>query len=456
MFNLFEIIPPSFFNILTGPSKFMYANILYILLRYANANNSYTFEKEEFVSIIEEYFINNSYIELNEGDNYFKTTRDKATYVFRKLKECGWIDTEFGNNQEILVNLEDYAIAFLNTYVDFNKMHSFELSSKVYGIYHTLETLDIKQGYLTLHTIYTQAKDLVDKLRSLNSNIKKYIKKIININNQDENEQLKNILHQLLGEYKEKVIDKAYYYMKTNDNPIKYRRLFKEKCLDIREDNNKSDLIIKQIMEKDEVDYITALDKYNEIFDYLEEVFDDVISIMNDIDNKNAKYINVAIEKIRIIMNNNKDIEGNLLRILKNYQLFNTSDLTLAFPNIKSINNNSLFTPKKIRKTNSVEIIKEDIVIDDDEISKSIRNSMKFSLKNIQSYIENKLQNTTELTINDFILDDKDEFIKLLLTIIYSQEDSSKYKMVFENNEINIDGINMPSFKIERKDKNDK
>ena len=455
MFNLFEIIPTSFFNILTGPSKYMYANILYILLRYANENNSYTFEKEQFVSIIEEYFMNNSYIELNEGDNYFKTARDKATYVFRKLKECGWIDTEFGNNQEVLVNLEDYAIAFLNTYVDFNKMHSFELSSKVYGIYHTLETLDIKQGYLTLHTIYTQAKDLVDKLRSLNSNIKKYIKKIININNKDENEQLKNILNQLLGEYKEKVIDKAYYYMKTNDNPIKYRRLFKEKCLDIKEDNNKSDLIIKQIMEKDEVDYTEASNKYNEMFDYLEEVFDDVINIMNDIDNKNAKYINVAIEKIRIIMNNNKDIEGNLLRILKNYQLFDTGDLNFTFSNIKSLNNNSLFTPKKIHKTNSVEIIKEDIVINDDEISKSIRNSMKFSLKNIQSYIENKLQNTTELTIKDFVLDDKDEFIKLLLTIIYSQEDSSKYKMIFSNNEININGINMPCFKIERKDKND-
>ena len=132
---------------------------------------------------------------------------------------------------------------------------------------------------------------------------------------------------------------------------------------------------------------------------------------MNDIDNKNAKYINVAIEKIRIIMNNNKDIEGNLLRILKNYQLFDTGDLNFTFSNIKSLNNNSLFTPKKIHKTNSVEIIKEDIVINDDEISKSIRNSMKFSLKNIQSYIENKLQNTTELTIKDFVLDDKDEFI---------------------------------------------
>lgn len=455
MFNLFEIIPANFFNILTGKNKFIYANILSVIFSKSTLKNSYTFKKEEFIDLIDSYFQDHLFIELDLDDTNLETTHEKSFYIYRKLKECGWIDEEIGVNQEVLTNIEDYAIVLFNTYKDFNKINSFELSSKVYGIYKSIDTFDINQGYLILDTIYNQAIDLMNKLRSLNSNIKKYIKKIINLEKLTEEEELKTILNQLLGEYKEKVIDKAYYYMKTNDNPIKYKRFFKDKLNEVVNDENRRYLIIKQIIEKDEIDETLATSKFTEIVDFLENVFDDVINIMKEIDKKNSKYINVAIQKITIIMNHNKDIEGYLLNILKNYSLINEVDLNFSFSNIKTLNKNSLYTRKTIKQVSSNKIIKEKIEVKEEEFTKLIENSMKFSKKNVQNFINLKLNNKDELTINDFDISIKEEFIKLILTIIYETDSSSNYKIEFLNKNINKNGISLQEFIIRRRDKNE-
>ncbi len=451
MVRLFDIVSPSFFNMLTGPNKFMYAEIVYLLFEKADNENSYTFHKEEFVDIIDDYFRNHQNIEIISEIEELKTTRDKATYTYRKLKDCGWIDEEIGVNQEILVNFEDYAIEFLNIYKNFNKANSFELSSRVYGIYQTLNSFDVYQGYLTLHTIEEQSKDLISKLRSLNANIKKYIKRIIKLDTKDDTELLNSILTQLLGEYKEKVIDKAYYYMKTNDNPIKYRRSFEQKCKEIRNDSSKSDLIIHQIMDSDELEYQDACQRYDEIMDWLENVFDIAISLMRDIDKKNSKYINVAIEKIKIIMNHDTDIEGYLLHILKNYKELTKEDLGHYFSSPKSLNKNSLYTARTIKKFEKSALLEEETVTSSEKVQEDIKKIMRFSKQNIWKYIEKKLEKKESLTIENFNIADKDEYIKFLLVLIYQHETDSKYQVKWKENEINYSGILMRDFIIERK-----
>jgi len=451
MIQLFDIVSPGFFNILTGPTKFMYADIVYLLFQKSHEESSYTFSKEDFVNIIDDYFKKHQNIELISETEELKTTRDKATYTYRKLKECGWIDEDVGADQEILVNFEDYAIAFLNTYSNFNTTSSFELSSKVYGIYQILNSFDVYQGYLTLHTIVEQSKDLINKLRSLNSNIKKYIKKIVKLDQKDDMAVLNSILTQLLGEYKEKVIDKAYYYMKTNDNPLKYRRVFEQKCKEIKNDQNQSNIIINQIMESDEIDYLTACQRYDEIMDYIETVFDTVIFLMSEIDRKNSKYINVAIEKIKIIMNHDTDIEGYLLHILKNYSVLTKDDLTFHFTSSKQINKNSLYTARTIKKFEKSQLLEESTVINSEKVEKDIEKIMRFSKPNIWKYVDKKLIKKKVLTIDDFDVGDEEEYIKFLLILIYQNEADSKYQVKWKEQEVSHQGFLMKDFIIERK-----
>ena len=454
--NFFNFVPFNFFSPLSSIDKEIYSNILFLIYQKSQFRNSYTFTKEELLDLIEEFFLENNNQDLQETDEKQTNPRDKATYIFRKLKSCGWIDTEYGENGQILINLEDYAIALINTYINFNTNNNFELSSHVYSIYQSMKTLELDQAYLTLTDIEQRGRNLINRLKSLNSNIKKYIKKVTKLENTTESNQINQILTDLLGEYKENIIDKAYYYMKTNDNPIKYKREFLNLC-ETRRTPIEKQIITKQIMTKDNITLEEAEEKYDKILDFLENIFDTVIKLMEEIDRKNTKYINTAIGRIKIILNNDSNIEGLLLSILKNHQQLSPTDLNINLTNIKSLNQNSLYTPRKqYQIKNSAFLLEETIPKEVDALFKQqLEKNIKFSKPNIEKYITSKLAEKEKLTANDFDLTNKDEFITLLLIFIFSDELNNKYKVKWGEEE-QLGNILLPKFIIERNDTNDK
>ena len=454
--NFFNFVPYNFFSPLSSIDREIYSNILFLIYQKSQFRNSYTFTKEELLDLIEEFFLENNNQDLQETDEKQTNPRDKATYIFRKLKSCGWIDTEYGENGQILINLEDYAIALINTYINFNTNNNFELSSHVYSIYQSMKNLEIEQAYLTLTDIEQRGKNLINRLKSLNSNIKKYIKKVTKLENTTESNQINQILTDLLGEYKENIIDKAYYYMKTNDNPIKYKREFLNFC-ETRRTPIEKQIITKQIMTKDNITLEEAEEKYDKILDFLENIFDTVIKLMEEIDRKNTKYINTAIGRIKIILNNDSNIEGLLLSILKNYYQLSPTDLNINLTNIKTLNQNSLYTPRKQYQVKNNAFLQEEIIPKEVDalFKQQLEKNIKFSKPNIEKYITSKLAEKEKLTVNDFDLTNKDEFITLLLIFIFSDELNNKYKVKWDEEE-QLGNILLPKFIIERNDTNDK
>ncbi len=454
MFHLFDIIPTKFFSLLSSPSRQTYADILFFVYSKSSESNSYTFLKEDFINLIDDYLQQNLNAEIdNDEDIELKDSKDKANFIFKKLKQCGWIDTEYGKNQQQYVNFEDYAISFLDTYFQFSENRSLELSSYVYRIYHNLERLEIKRGYFTIQDTINQANDLLKKLRSLNSNIKKYIKRITNLENATEEEQLEEILSQLLGEYKEKIIDDAYYYMKTNDNPNKYKIPFNKLCADIKDKNFYKTSIIEQIVREDNVDEITATETFYQSMNYLEGIFDRIISIMEEIDIKNSRYINVAIERIKMLMNHNANVEGYLINILKNFSLLEETDMTFKLFDTRNIIKTSLYTPRTaiIFSELPIESSTNSNITIEKAFYSQLATNLKHSKKEINNQIMKMLSSKKNLTIRDFNIKQKSEFIKVLLALIYSKETTCDYQVLWKDTEELIDNIHIPSFIIERR-----
>ena len=451
--KLFEILPYNFFQLFNSSSRVTFANILYLLYFQCEQENSYTFSKDNFIKIIEEYFNTNFDDELIQEDASLNNSRDKANWVFRKLKGYGWIDTEYGVDGELNVNFEDYAIAFLNTFVNFETEHEIELSSYVYRIYQNIKFIDPKRMYFVLKDSINQAEDLIRKLRSLNSNIKKYINNVTNFDQKSDEEQLSAILDQLLNDYKLKVIDNAYFYMKTHDNPIKYKTKFINNCEKIHYDEYQSKLVINQIMDEENVDLPKASQKFEEIMCHLESVFDRIIFIMDEIDRKNSKYINVAIEKIRILMNNNSDMEGQLLFILKNYNYLKEEDINFLFSNSRNITKMSLFTPRKNIKVKAsmVKVRNHNQTFDDSYLMNSLKKSKQYSLKEIKKFINDLLKENGQVTINNFNIRNNNDLIKLILLFVYSESKNNNYKIKWLDDEIFVDGACISNFNIERK-----
>lgn len=455
MFKLFDSIPYQFFQIFSSTNREMYANILFWIYLDCENENSFSFSKEYFISLIENYFdIHENEQIIEEDGKELKVARDKANWIFRKLKYYGWIDTEFVANGEQIVNFEDYALTFLNAYVNYESENNLELSSYIYRIYRNIENIEMNRSYFTLRDTLLQLNDLTQKLRSLNSNIKKYIKRIAKLNQKNDEEQLEAILDQLLNDYKIKIVDKAYFYMKTNDNPIKYRNKFIDACRKIHYDDFYEMNTVQQIVDEEKVVKEEATLKFNTIMDELEDSFDRIINIIEEIDIKNTKYINVAIERIRILMNHDNNMEGQLLNILKNIQILKEEDLLFSFFNNKNIIPASLYTPKssiKIKpKPIEIKQHSEETKANKEFLNKLKRNQ-KFSQKAIRNYVDSLLQQKDRITIEDFNVKDNDDFIRLILIFVYSEEKKNTYKIIWKDKENKIDNVYVPNFIIERK-----
>lgn len=455
--KLFEILPDNFFHIFNSTLKETYADILYMLYFECEQENSYTLGKDELIARMEEYFNYHTNAKVTEEGIELKNTRDKANMIFRNLKNHGWIDTEFGVNGEQNVNFEDYAIAFLSTYSHFESESDITLSSYVYRIYQNIEHIDISRMYFVLKDSLNQAEDLIRKLRSLNANIKKYIKKIANFNEKSEEEQLNAILDQLLNDYKVTIIDNAYFYMKTHDNPIKYKTKFVENCKKIHHDENQASIVISQIMDDEKIDKETATEKFELVMDQLEAVFDKIIAIVDEIDRKNTKYISVAIEKIRILMNNNSDMEGQLLYILKNYRLWKDEDITLSFIDDRNIIKTSLYTPRKTVKVQSSPLKERGInrELENDRLMDYLKTAQQYSQKAIKQFIDHLLDENEQVTIHQFNMKEKSDLIRLILLFVYSENKGNNYKISWFDEETNIDHVHVPKFIIERKKKDE-
>ncbi len=456
MFKLFDVVPFQFFQILASPNREMYANILFSIYLECENGNSYTFSKEDFISLIKDYFDSHENEKIADTEAVdLKDSRDKANWLFRKLKSSGWIDTEFIANGEQLVNLEDHAIIFLNAYINYEAESDLELSSYVYHIYNNINDIEGEKGYFLLRDTITKVNDLIQKLRTLNSNIKKYTKKIIKLNNKSDKEQLEAILDQLLNDYKIKVVDKAYFYMKTNDNPIKYKSDFINKCQKIHYDEAKSYNIIEQIIKEDQIAKEDAIIRFDNIMNELEGAFDRIIDIINEIDKKNNKYINVAIERIRILLNHDRNIEGLLLNILKNINIANEEDLTFSFFDNRNILSTSLYTPRSIIKINAKPVVLKPHDEDNENSIKfmqKLKRSSQFSQKAIREYVDTLLNSKEKVDISDFNIKDNDEFIKLILIFVYSESKKNNYKIIWGNKENKVGNIYLPNFRIERKE----
>ena len=103
---------------------------------------------------------------------------------------------------------------------DVYKRQDIEYSSMVYSIYSQFKNFDIENGHKILDAQYSMTKSLMTKLKNLNTNIKRYIKRLVQDNMKND---LNQILDSLLSDYQLKIVDRAFYNLTTKDHPLKYR-----------------------------------------------------------------------------------------------------------------------------------------------------------------------------------------------------------------------------------------
>lgn len=446
MVNIFDTLPAKFFNIFNTSDRVVISECISVLYEYIKDDAAFASLKENLIYELTKYFTNHL-IELE--DVQIQSTRERAFYVYRRLKECGWISEEVGENYQVYTSFEDYAISIIETLMNLDEDRDIEYSSMVYSIYSQFKNFDIENGHKIIDAQYSMTKSLMTKLKNLNTNIKRYIKRLVKDNMKND---LNQILDSLLSDYQMKIVDRAFYNLTTKDHPLKYRNSIISQIQKIVDDPQTTEIIIDNIMLSKDISYQEASDLFYKQTSYIVDAFESILDLINEINRKNEKFVASATNRIMFLMNAKEDIGGKINDILKEGQHY-----IEAFENVttlsinKYLDQNSLYLPRAIKKVKNVDLIIDEPLDENARLEaiEKLKRNEKYTKTAIEKVVLEELSEKESFLGSTYFENQKD-LSMFILTWLYGFSQNACYQIEPQNQIIIKEHYQFREFMIRR------
>ncbi len=468
--NLFTIIPANFFTPLTSKHKQTYVDCLELIYDSYKSELSFGVDKEVIVSKLEDYFDQASGEEMvfEEEDNEVAVdSRAKANAILRRLKDSGWVEFEMAADYRVKVNMLDYAATTMESFKKIMKREEMEYQSLVSQIHATLlnQELYAKPYEYIIKRIVDNTEELMNGLKKLNTNIRKYIDAITN--EKDAGEIVRDffVYHQEIG-------SKAYHRIKTSDNISHFRSSIIENLQGILMDPQVFDRAVKGYMEVEEVsDPYVAEEALRHQIRTMMSAFRNYDDIIAEIDHKNTRYISSAVARARFLLTSTNNAEGKISQILKyladefnkdeNLNLYDDMDdpflsLFQLFPQ-HFLHQDSLYVQPITKKVS----IPQDLVMplgmtaEERELRRLAlqeQQARRFSRKNINAFVDEELAGKQTVLASTLPLESKRDLIRVIFVSLYGRDPKSAYRVTPTQNLVEVNLYRFRDFLIERSD----
>ena len=417
--------------------------------------------KEDLIDKVTSYIKGRPFEEFDDEDNLSlaeKSAKDKAAYKLRQFKKCGWIEEDNANGFEIVVSLSDAAISMLDTFkkIIANNDEPLEYTGYFYIIYNTLKEFDTDKAKALIEQIVKNTNELFNSLQSLHSRIKSFTKQLLNRKELSPQE----VLNILLYKYQDQVILTVFNNLKGKDNPSKYTSDILLILRRLRDED--MDKLVRSYAKTINVKELTS-EKFIEIEEKLvhdlEEViarFESVDNFINLIDYKNSKFHTSAIATINFLMNNRRDVSGQIDTALR---LMSKVDAEEEFGELfdiyytENLDDQSLHS-RKFNKEKKTELPSEIPYVSEEEIEEGLAGIFskdEYSRACINEYVLDLLGNNSRVSTKDLIITDIEGLFKLIVLQIFSEYEDMCYLLEYHNQKQSLLGYTMESFDIIRR-----
>lgn len=162
-------------------NKRIYLKALFVL--HKRFTVAWRIKKDELVHVLADELANEADLFAfdEEGLETDRSYSGFAHMLLRKLEATGWIEYEYGETDfDQYLIIPDYAILILEALEAIVTGESIEYNSYVFSTYSSLKTAnDSKDNYYhALITAYNSTMELIEKLKILLNNIKRYQKRL--------------------------------------------------------------------------------------------------------------------------------------------------------------------------------------------------------------------------------------------------------------------------------------
>ena len=470
--KLFDYIPANLFSILAGPLKEIHAGLLFLIYDQYK-RTIYTLPRETIIDLFCEYletvdapeeWPEDEYPEHEQVVQSPETLRDRATQLLRKFIDTQWVVQEQHYDYTFKISLPDYALFILETLDKIRTGYRMEFRGRVLSIYQNL-TGEEGMTYVALQQAQESTAELIKGLASLNHNIKKYTEKLL------EYKEPYDIIRQIFDEYQIQILGEQYYRLKTSEHISKYRTGIISRVKEWK--FNRPEIINQANRMVEEKQVQTRIEGENLIFEwleYIEESFESMDDILEEIDRRNSQYARSAVEKLRFQLQQGRGHEHQLVMLLRSLaaqarqkgekeEAPDAVNRAMRIYRQEAVDELSIKLPVRERKVHTpqpVELVEVDQKSRDDNLKRfRQRVQEEVTIDEINQYVETLLQDKKALPLSEMPLKSNEDWVKLIYIILFSRSRRAGYLLAGERGgtvTLKKGKVELPDLTMERKD----
>lgn len=441
--NLFDIINPNFFGVLSGRNRV--SNFLLITEVSSFFGSQITVERKRLIDYIAEQ-IKIMHIEDVGDDEYIDESYElsgltnqynqKSNIFITYLEKRGWIDRD--RNQDF-VDIVSRTDAFLEIFDSLMKLIQEETDAKeqstaLLSLYRNIRDFDYKNATTSVESIEIASKDLEKSILSINSKIKRFVDKAMSDSTLDE----KEILKRLTIDYQKLSAYISFHNLYTKNNPNKYSTAIINKICELQRDESMNQVIddyckTKGFNVEDESERFKAKRYIEQVYEKVLFQIDTIESSISAIAARNYSYTSSSVDRINFRLNNERDIKrdiNNLLKTIKQSSIEDGFETDFEFYSFDQTDNKSLFTARALSKIAPKETAFVKHEVNPEALAKAeelIKQREIYSIQAVNKFVLEQLGDRDKILANELHIDDIESFIKMMLVPVYSTNSGSSY-----------------------------
>lgn len=456
--NIFNKIPENFFSILVSKNKNIYIDALFVLREAFKQEMTISRENiiSRLINNLEDEFYQEDFSEEDET-NELKDNNisSKAYFLLRKLKWAGWVEFEMQRDSfEENVIIPDYAIKFIDLLYSIVEEKQVEYNSYVFATYSSLKLASIEKGetYNAIITAYNNTIQLINELKSLYNSLGRFHRKMCNQDNINE------AINEHFFEYKE-YSDEMIFPRFTRDSVPRYKSPIRDMLNDILADKERLENTINIASKNSK--YKSREEAEDDILNKIRtvlEVYENIDSTMNQIEQKNTDYVRASVKRIQYLLTNDKELKGKLVSILKNSKhekVLEQMEKEVKLLRQEYISKDSIYlrSSNDKRKQGNPIALKETKELDSKtlyDFAKSLENL--YSNKKINDFMSKNFKDRPFINSNEIELKSVEDLILLILATIKADKSGKSFYYFEDSDEIiNNNGYRIPNIKFIRR-----
>lgn len=385
---------------------------------------------------------------VDSADAEGTLVREVARRLVARVERCGWIHAQYRAGTGEILSFHPYAARILEALLRVARDEQPVFQGYVHSIASLLDpkSLAVRPG-VSLFEAKRNTLDLVRELKILERNIHVFTQRVL-----EEATTAAAVLEEGLDSY-ERAVLANYHRLKTVDNVYRQRSAILERLDAFEGDSEALARATEWYAVQCACDPAEARVKVTDDLALMRSQFDEIPHIVEEIDERNARFSGVALRKIRYLLRQDRRTESQLQFIVESLARGETPELEFDMFRCELLADGFLYTPPTERPRARPQALARRPQPDEAKLRReaAARIRRPFARRRVEKYVDDLLDCRTDLDLTDVPVLDDEDYVRLIYIASYGLDGASTFRVVPGEDRVDKAPYQHPGGRIERR-----